>query len=95
MLFLVAGSTKPIDQATMTLVSRHLGKYWKALGRRLELSSGELDQVNADYHVDGLQEKIYQMLEKWRVKKGKDATIGLLAEKLWGVDQHQLAALLK
>ena len=84
-----------VDSDNMDLVSKHLGRYWKALGRRLGFSGGELDQINSDYNTEGLAEKIRQMLEKWRLKEGRKATLGVLVDQLWSIERYNIAVMIK
>jgi hypothetical protein len=69
-----------VTEKDLDLISTHIGKKWRELGRNLKFSNGQLDAFFADYQ--GLKESIYQMLLRWKEKEASKATVGRLAQQL-------------
>lgn len=53
---------------------------WKPLGRKLGFQEGELNDVDEDNQ--NVSEKKFEMLKKWKQRKGKKATYGVLYHAL-------------
>ena len=49
---------------------------WKVLGRQLGLKSDLLDQINADYQQNGVEECFNQVLEAWLKGNHNEAWFG-------------------
>ena len=43
-------------------------KFWKNLGRELQIREARLDEIDIDYQGQGVVEKAFQMLLSWREK---------------------------
>ncbi|XP_013394895.1 receptor-interacting serine/threonine-protein kinase 2 isoform X1 [Lingula anatina] len=56
-------------------LSRAIGRNWRVLGRSLGLDDAELDAIHHDTHVEGMQEMCYQMLRKWKERRGQGANL--------------------
>ncbi|XP_006004488.1 receptor-interacting serine/threonine-protein kinase 1 isoform X2 [Latimeria chalumnae] len=73
----------PIENEHLDLLQDNIAKQWKWLARKLGLTQGDIDEIDHDYDRDGLREKMYQMLQKWKMREGlKGATVGKLARVL-------------
>ena len=49
-------------------LARDVVKFWKNLGRELQIPEARLDEIDIDYQGQGVVEKAYQMLLSWRDK---------------------------
>ncbi|KAI8520658.1 hypothetical protein Bbelb_004120 [Branchiostoma belcheri] len=67
---------------------------WRRLLRRLGLKDNDLDQIHHDYMADGLAEKAYQGLRKWRQREGKKATLQELKAGLEKIRRRDLIDML-
>ena len=74
---------KPIDQETMKLVScdENACKQWKFLARALPLKDTVVTTIEYE-NKEGIRERCYQSLEKWRKEKGSAASIRKLLRAL-------------
>ena len=63
---------------------------WKFLGRRLGVTEGDIEAIDENCHSD-LQEKFYQMMQKWKSVKGELATKEDLIEALRGEKLNAIA----
>ncbi|XP_048461482.1 receptor-interacting serine/threonine-protein kinase 2-like isoform X2 [Rhincodon typus] len=70
----------PTSEECMTLADL-VNRDWKMIGRSLELTEGDISTIDADYDIDGLKEKAYQMFQKWIQKQGRHATRETLFRK--------------
>ncbi|XP_019623373.1 PREDICTED: receptor-interacting serine/threonine-protein kinase 1-like [Branchiostoma belcheri] len=66
----------------LQIVADHIGNDWKRLLRYLSLKDNDLDVVDHDYKADGLIEKAYQGLRKWKQQEGNEATMQKLLAAL-------------
>ncbi|XP_066578942.1 receptor-interacting serine/threonine-protein kinase 1 isoform X2 [Amia ocellicauda] len=64
----------PVEEEHLELLRDNLGREWKHCARKLGLTQVEIDAIDHDYERDGLKEKVYQMLEKWKMKEGYQGT---------------------
>ncbi|XP_072543350.1 receptor-interacting serine/threonine-protein kinase 1 [Salminus brasiliensis] len=72
-----------VTEDHLHLVRENMGGKWKACARRLDLTEMEIDAIEHDYARDGLEEKIHQMLERWKMKEGfHGCTVGKLCRAL-------------
>ncbi|XP_078609159.1 uncharacterized protein LOC144880691 [Branchiostoma floridae x Branchiostoma japonicum] len=90
----ITTDTRVITKEDMTAISENLGSTWRKLGRYLGFSEGKLDAFDSDYAVDGLQEKIYQMLVAWRRMMSDEATAAKLGEALCAIGKADVAVYL-
>ena len=76
---------QPVTEEHLDLLRDNIGSNWKRCARRLGLTNVEVEAVDHDYSRDGLQEKVHQMLEHWRMKEGSvGCTVGKLCLALDG-----------
>ncbi|KAJ3594323.1 hypothetical protein NHX12_003630 [Muraenolepis orangiensis] len=74
-----------VTEEHLDLLRDNIGSNWRHCGRRLGLTNVEVDALDHDYSRDGLQEKVHQMLERWRMKEGSvGCTVGKLCQALDG-----------
>nr|AEO79023.1 receptor interacting protein kinase 1b [Branchiostoma belcheri tsingtauense] len=90
----ITTDTRVITKEDITVISENLGSTWRKLGRQLGFTEGKLDAFDSDYAIDGLEEKIYQMLVAWRRMKSDDATAAKLAEALCAISKADVAVYL-
>lgn len=75
-----------VTEEHLDLLRGNIGSHWKRCARRLGLTNVEVEAVDHDYCRDGLQEKVHQMLERWRMKEGSvGCTVGKLCQALDGL----------
>ncbi|XP_066290314.1 receptor-interacting serine/threonine-protein kinase 2-like [Branchiostoma lanceolatum] len=82
---------RPVTNKILQAVSADIGREWKKLARELDLTEPQIDQVQYDYHHEGLLEITYQMLIKWKQQNGKQATVGKLAQAFGNIGKGYLA----
>ncbi|KAJ8272636.1 hypothetical protein GJAV_G00091610 [Gymnothorax javanicus] len=76
---------RPVKEHHLDLLRENIGAKWKSCARQLGLTEIEVETIDHDYNRDGLKEKVYQMLEKWRMKEGLvGCTMGRLYQALHG-----------
>ncbi|NXJ75017.1 RIPK1 kinase, partial [Trogon melanurus] len=84
-------STSVLTEKHENLVRENLAKHWKHCARKLGFCDAEIDEIDHDYERDGLKEKVYQMLLKWKNREGsKGATVGKLAKALFSCQRLDL-----
>lgn len=76
-------------------VAEHIGNGFRRLGRQLGLPNSNIDNVEMDFTHEGSYEVCYQMLKKWMLKDGKQATVAKLASCLCHAGKPDIARLLK
>ncbi|KAI8504359.1 Receptor-interacting serine/threonine-protein kinase 1 [Branchiostoma belcheri] len=91
----ITESTRKVETRDIQAVQEGIGKHWKVLARQLGFLEGKIDTFDHDFDRDGLDEKVYQMLRKWSMEWGKDATLKALADALCSIGKADVAALLK
>lgn len=87
-------SLDPIDTRTLTTVSKHLDKEWRAFMRILEFSVGEIDQMYERFSAVGPTEAIFRLLLQWN-RNDDDATVGKLCRLLWKNQQQHCVMILR
>ncbi|XP_035679122.1 receptor-interacting serine/threonine-protein kinase 2-like [Branchiostoma floridae] len=87
----VSNPERPVTNKMFQAVSAHIGREWKKLARELDLTEPQIDQVQYDYHHEGLLEITYQMMIKWKQQNGKQATVGKLAQAFGNIGKGYLA----
>ncbi|XP_039609371.1 receptor-interacting serine/threonine-protein kinase 1 isoform X1 [Polypterus senegalus] len=81
----------PVMEAHMELVRNSLGKKWKHCARKLGFEEPDIEEIDHDYERDGLKEKVYQMLEKWKMREGQQGTtVGKLCRALQSCSKRDL-----
>ncbi|XP_076823370.1 receptor-interacting serine/threonine-protein kinase 1-like [Clavelina lepadiformis] len=74
------------------IVADNVGTNWKRLARNMNLSDGQIDEINHDYDRDGLGEKVYRVVRKWEQKSGGAVTVGQLAQILISTRLRDIAS---
>ncbi|XP_019629560.1 PREDICTED: receptor-interacting serine/threonine-protein kinase 3-like isoform X1 [Branchiostoma belcheri] len=82
---------RQVTNKMLQVVASHIGRDWKKLARELDMTEPQIDQIQYDYHHEGLQEITYQMMIKWKQQNGKRATVGKLAQAFSNIDKGYLA----
>uniref|UniRef100_A0A8C4REW8 Receptor (TNFRSF)-interacting serine-threonine kinase 1, like n=1 Tax=Erpetoichthys calabaricus TaxID=27687 RepID=A0A8C4REW8_ERPCA len=81
----------PVMEAHMELLRNSLGKRWKHCARKLGFEEPDIEEIDHDYERDGLKEKVYQMLEKWKMREGQQGTtVGKLCRALQSCSKRDL-----
>lgn len=78
----------PLTTRIMMFASTHIGKGWRDMARRLDLSDGQIDQFYEVHIKTSLKEVIYQILLDWTQVNPDEATIGILAGILWECNEQ-------
>ena len=83
--FAATSGDTPFEQAPVTenlvwSICSEVGREWRRLGAALRLESAFLDNIDIDFKES--PEKARKVLQKWRQKKGKEATMGILTNAL-------------
>ncbi|KAG7455078.1 hypothetical protein MATL_G00252610 [Megalops atlanticus] len=74
---------RPVREEHLDVLRENIGAQWKRCARRLGLTETEVETIDHDFSRDGLKEKVYQTLEKWRMKEGSiGCTVGKLCRSL-------------
>ena len=68
-----------------------ISKDWKKLGRRLSISTADLD--NIDHENSSVCEKSIAMLNKWRERVGEEASMKVLTEALKKIRRKDLSGM--
>ncbi|XP_028832680.1 receptor-interacting serine/threonine-protein kinase 1 [Denticeps clupeoides] len=80
-----------VTEKHLDLLRDNITSNWKRCARRLGLTNAEVDTIEHDYARDGLNEKVHQMLERWRMKEGfVGSTVGSLCNRLYNHIQTDL-----
>ncbi|MGH0167149.1 UNVERIFIED_CONTAM: hypothetical protein FKN15_005044 [Acipenser sinensis] len=73
----------PVEEEHLQLLRDNLGRNWKHCARKLGIREPEIEVIDHDYERDGLKEKVYQMLEMWKMREGqRGTTVGKLLRAL-------------
>ncbi|KAM4687667.1 receptor-interacting serine/threonine-protein kinase 1 isoform 2-T3 [Discoglossus pictus] len=87
----VLESTALVNENHLELLRENLSTKWKRFARKLGFRHPEIEEIDHDYDKDGLKEKVYQTLYKWRMKEGsKNATVGKVASALYSMGEMEL-----
>ncbi|XP_076000604.1 receptor-interacting serine/threonine-protein kinase 1 [Genypterus blacodes] len=74
-----------VTEEHLNLLRENIGSTWKQCARRLHLTDVEIESIEHDNSIYGLQEMVHQMLECWKMKEGSvGCTIGNLCHALEG-----------
>ncbi|CAH1250964.1 FADD [Branchiostoma lanceolatum] len=65
-------------------------RQWKRIAREIGLTDPEIDAIE-ECERTNLHEKVYQTFRRWRMKKGRRATLDVLAGHLRAVKMAALA----
>ncbi|XP_053321959.1 receptor-interacting serine/threonine-protein kinase 1 [Spea bombifrons] len=86
----VFDSTSLVNEKQHQFLENNLSKKWKAFARNIGFSEPEVEEIDYDYERDGLQEKVHQMLHKWKMKVGsKNTTVGKVAMALYKMEETE------
>ena len=66
---------------------------WKLLGGRLSISPTVINNIDAENHL--ISEKTMVMLNKWKQKFGKKATVEVLRKALEAIERGDLSTRVK
>ncbi|CAH1247957.1 RIPK1 [Branchiostoma lanceolatum] len=77
-----SNTTRAVTEEDFQEIQEHVGWKWKDVARSLRLTPGQVDCVEHDHRDDPLDEKVYQMLLKWKQVKGESATLSALTQAL-------------
>ncbi|XP_061193738.1 uncharacterized protein LOC133201967 [Saccostrea echinata] len=69
----------PTDKELL-MVSRHIGAIFQLIGIGLEVDSATVEQIKIDYQSQGVRTQIFKILDTWRKKEGRQATVRKLLE---------------
>ncbi|XP_067905718.1 receptor-interacting serine/threonine-protein kinase 2-like [Heterodontus francisci] len=72
-------------------LAKLLNKDWKTLGRYLSLTEGDIHGIDHDCDSHGLDEKAYQVLDKWKQQQGKNANREKLVFHLKKIGRNDVA----
>ena len=71
-------------------LSRDICKFWKRLGRKLQVPNSKIDEIQADnVQYPGVKEKSFQMLMAW-LDQGESATFDKLSKALKTLRKERL-----
>ncbi|XP_051983855.1 receptor-interacting serine/threonine-protein kinase 1 isoform X2 [Xyrauchen texanus] len=74
-----------VTESHLEVGRQNIGSNWKQVARKLGLTDIDVETIEHDYDRDGLAEKVYQMLERWRMKEGiLGSNVGTLCRALDG-----------
>ncbi|KAI7810318.1 receptor-interacting serine/threonine-protein kinase 1 [Triplophysa rosa] len=80
-----------ITECHLDIVRQNIGSNWKRIARKLGLTEVQVDTIEHNYERDGLEEKVHQMLECWKMKEGVlGFTLGNLCRALDGCTKHDV-----
>jgi hypothetical protein len=80
-----------VDADVLAIVTRDIGTAWRELGRQLGLGDADLDVIYHDHRAFGLREIAHQMLREWHERKGRDASLEVLAKALVKIHKSEIA----
>eukprot|EP00058_Branchiostoma_floridae_P021903 XP_002607393.1 hypothetical protein BRAFLDRAFT_69804 [Branchiostoma floridae] len=90
-----SSSTRVVTEEDFQEIQEHVGLKWTDVAGILGLTEGQIDGVEHDHTDKPLDEKVYQMLRKWKQQKGESATVAALTQALkqagldvYGDNQH-------
>jgi hypothetical protein len=78
-----------VKESHLSEISEDLGKDWKMLGRKLEISCTILENVDEDHRR--VKEKAIQMMLRWKKRSGNNATGQVLANALVAIGRRDVA----
>lgn len=78
-----------VTQRLATLLKEDIGSCWSDLGPFLEVPESELRNIGADYVEAG--PKGCAVLQSWRDRKGRKATVGRLVSVLTAIGKKRIA----
>ncbi|KAL7645486.1 UNVERIFIED_CONTAM: hypothetical protein RMT77_003872 [Armadillidium vulgare] len=79
-------STREVNDAELDLTSNHIGYSWRQLGRSMNYSNGQLDNIDQDNHR--LVDKAYSLLSQWRDRESKQASVANLTRLLMTAEAY-------
>ncbi|XP_056600177.1 receptor-interacting serine/threonine-protein kinase 1 [Triplophysa dalaica] len=80
-----------ITEDHLDIVRQNIGSNWKRIARKLGLTEVHVETIEHDYDRDGLEEKVHQMLEWWKMREGVlGFTLGNLCRALDGCTKHDV-----
>ena len=82
-------SNQIVKDTHLNDISEDLGRDWKMLGRKLEISGGILD--NIDVENRRVKDKSFEMMSRWKKQRGNNATGQALANALVAIGRRDVA----
>ena len=91
--FAATSGDTPLEQAPVAenpkwSIDSEVGRDWRRLGKALGLESAFLDNIDTDFKES--PEKAQKVLQKWRQKNGKEATMGILINALDKIERRDV-----
>ncbi|XP_064086065.1 uncharacterized protein LOC135201115 [Macrobrachium nipponense] len=84
---------REIEERDKFLVGEHLGQAWKSLGRAMNFSSGQLENVDADFTRSA--DKTVELLNLWHDRESQRATVSRLVALILEVKAYHVLKHLK
>ncbi|XP_008942344.1 PREDICTED: FAS-associated death domain protein [Merops nubicus] len=81
---------KRCQKVAIEVICNNVGKHWRRLMRKLDLSEVQLDRV-VEAHRGDLREQLVQALREWQRSKGKDAKVTDLIKALRACEMNLVA----
>ncbi|OWF37188.1 receptor-interacting serine/threonine-protein kinase 1-like [Mizuhopecten yessoensis] len=78
-----------VDDRKLRVLATHIGKQWRRILRKLEISEAEIDQLHSDFNEQGIMTVIFHGLQKWKQKNARNATVGKLVKVLYDVTKNK------
>ena len=78
----------PVAENLKCSIDSEVGRDWRHLGKALGLESWLLNNIDTDFKES--PEKAREVLQKWRQKKGKEATMGILINALDKIERRDV-----
>ncbi|XP_033216038.1 uncharacterized protein LOC117172339 [Belonocnema kinseyi] len=77
-----------ISKKDMLLIKRYMGSGWRDVARKLNYTDGEIQQFQANFRSEEMDEIVYQILLDWKQMNSKDAKLGILVEAMWSSREY-------
>lgn len=84
---------REIEDRDKYIVGEHLGGSWKSLGRAMGLSSGQLENIEADHSRNA--DRVNELLSRWHDKESSKATVAKLSQFVLDVKAYHVLKYLK
>nr|QRV11537.1 immune deficiency [Macrobrachium rosenbergii] len=84
---------REIEERDKFLVGEHLGQAWRSLGRAMNFSSGQLENVDADFTRNA--DKTVELLNLWHDRESQRATVARLVALILEVKAYHVLKYLK
>ena len=78
----------PVGEIHLWSICDDIGANWRDLGAVLKLESAFMANIETDFKE--CREKAWTVLQKWRQKNGKEATVGILRNALVKIERRDV-----